>query len=186
MLRQALWSHRSGPACRTADGAVLLWADLYAQAARAAGFLTAHGARRAVLYGPAGPQAMTAIAACLLAGVTYIPADADTPPARLRALCAAAGADILLAMDAPPPDGSGLGLAVYPFAAAAAFSPGGAGAGAAGGHRLHPVHLRQHGHAARRLRDLRQSGAFSALVLGPAAHRRGAAAGHCLCGALCV
>ncbi len=123
MLRQALWSHRRGPACRTAGGTVLPWADLHEQAARAAGFLAARGARRAVLYGPPGPQAMTTIAACLLAGVTYIPADAGTPPARLWALCTAAGADVLLASDAPPPDITDTGLPAIPFAAAAAFSP---------------------------------------------------------------
>ena len=102
MVRDALLEHRTGPACRGADGAVLLWPDLQAQAARLAGLLTAHKVRRAVVYGPAGPDAMTAIAACLLAGVTYIPLDADTPPARLHRICTASGAKALLAAGAVP------------------------------------------------------------------------------------
>lgn len=108
MVRDLLFTHRDGPACRTQDGMVLTWAMLHDEAARLAGFLAARRVQRAVLYGPAGLQSMTAIAACLLAGVTYIPIDADTPPARLRAICAASHAGALLALDTEPPPVNGL------------------------------------------------------------------------------
>ena len=103
MIREALFAHRSGPACRAADGQTLTWAQLHDRAAGIAAFLRARSVRRLLICGAKGPEFMTAIAGCLLAGAAYIPVDDDAPPPRRMTILRAGAADAVLDLR-PRPD----------------------------------------------------------------------------------